>query len=234
VRHFLRGKADPNAVHPYPTRNNHRWHSFHGAPRLHIYTELGKLKSMRALLEAKADVNGRNAFLQTPLHICTKPNFKELSARRARLCSPTQPPIEDYANLLIQAEADPNLDDENGETPLFMNAWHGCLDVVQLLLAAKASPNKPNMWGKTPLHMCALEGHVDVVRALLEANASPHAVNDDGETPLYLMWKHWSVKKKKEFSAMGVATSMTLNLWDRQRVQPRPGINKGRKKKICC
>ena len=90
----------------------------------------------------------------------------------------------EWVQACLEAEADPNARDEDGNTPL-----HHVTDrrdggrMAALLLAAGADPNVWNNRGKTPLHE-VLEyrdrSDFEVIVLLLEASADPNARDQDG------------------------------------------------------
>jgi cytohesin len=94
--------------------------------------------------------------------------------------------LAEVKRLVIGCGVDPNIQDENGETPLHYAAWEGRLKVVKLLLEHGADPNVQDKDGETPLHLAAWDGHLDVVELLLEHGANPNIQeNKYGKTPLH-------------------------------------------------
>ena len=63
-------------------------------------------------------------------------------------------------SILLQANANPNLQKKNSVTPLFMAAQNGHSNTVSILLQANANPNLPRDDGVTPLYMAALDGQL--------------------------------------------------------------------------
>ena len=70
----------------------------------------------------------------------------------------------------MTATDNPNIPDENGETPIHVAAKEGHLDILELLLTKtnnvndlKAQDNE----GKTPLHHAAENGHHEIVKILI-------------------------------------------------------------------
>ena len=86
----------------------------------------------------------------------------------------------------------PNFEDADGKTPLYVATNHGSLKCVHLLIEAGAQIDQGlTDLGETPLHAAAEEGHIEVVRFLVESGANKdQGMTDDGETPLWVAaWK---------------------------------------------
>lgn len=94
-------------------------------------------------------------------------------------------------HVLIQSgNADVNLLDETGLTPLSYACSKGFQDLVELLLDAGANPNlvgADSFEQSTPLLLAAKQGQTVIVRALLEAGASMSLLDVDQRAPL-----HWA------------------------------------------
>ena len=86
--------------------------------------------------------------------------------------------------VLLEAGADPNTADGNGNCPLHWAATRGFKSTAQLLLDSGADIDKTDKRGQTPLYWAARIGHTDVVRMLLNAGADPNKRNLRGESPL--------------------------------------------------
>jgi ankyrin repeat protein len=102
-------------------------------------------------------------------------------------------------NLLLNAGADPDIDDEYGWSPLHWVSYHGYLETVKALLKPKnstpyenvlesrrkvANVNVKDIDGSTPLLFAVSRGHVDIVHELLEHGADPTIANDQGDRAL--------------------------------------------------
>ena len=94
---------------------------------------------------------------------------------------PESPEIHraEVVRLLLQAGADPNLSDENGNTALIETAWDA--DAALLLIRAGSNLNAQNNKGITPLMNCA---GPEVVRVLLAHGADRSIRDADGQTAL--------------------------------------------------
>lgn len=92
----------------------------------------------------------------------------------------------DIANMLIEAQADINIQDNSGTTPLILAASLGQTEMAKKLIKAKAEINLQDQNGKTALISAAQEGYSDIVKALLVADADEKLVDSDGKTALDL------------------------------------------------
>ena len=99
---------------------------------------------------------------------------------------------------LLDLEADVNVRNERGETPLYYalkapSAFrnvpaHPMLlgNIAQLILDRGADINARTNYGWTPLHIAVLLGYIEIVRGLLEHGANVGAEDNQGRTPLSL------------------------------------------------
>ena len=88
---------------------------------------------------------------------------------------------------LLDAGADINQANTDGETPLFIAAQKGNLAVVMALLDAGADINQANTDGQTTFFIAVLAGHLTVAMALLDAGANINQAMNDGATPLLIV-----------------------------------------------
>jgi hypothetical protein len=72
---------------------------------------------------------------------------------------------------LLELGADIHAAGRGGETPLFLAAFFGRLEIVEYLLERGADVNAQTMDGRTPLHAAVLGSHPEVARRLMEAGA---------------------------------------------------------------
>lgn len=86
----------------------------------------------------------------------------------------------------LQDKKDPNVTDDNGETPLCYAAQFGDLRMTEALLYYGANVNARDPFGNTALHWAAQKGGTAVVQALLDAKAVVDAQNWQGVTPLMM------------------------------------------------
>ncbi|KAM8945439.1 ankyrin repeat and SOCS box protein 3 [Pelodytes ibericus] len=91
------------------------------------------------------------------------------------------------AQLLLQAEADPDEVTNEETTPLFLAVENGHEDVVKLLIKTKAKINGPHSCsGWNPLHQASLMERTDIMQLLLESGVDKECEDDFGITPAFI------------------------------------------------
>lgn len=79
----------------------------------------------------------------------------------------------DWVGFLLSRDADPNLGDKNGDTPLILAARLGFTEGAARLLMYRAQVDKTNRLGETALIAGVQLRHAAIVKMLLEAGADP-------------------------------------------------------------
>ena len=91
---------------------------------------------------------------------------------------------------LVNAGAEVNSKDDNGNTPLFWAASRGVLANAQILLQANGDKTAVNNNGDTLLHRSAANGHVMMCKFWVnKCELDVNAQNSIGDTPLHLAVK---------------------------------------------
>ena len=124
-----------------------------GEPPLIAAVRGGDAATVRALLNARADVNARQGDGGTALHWAAHLDNLEI------------------ANVLIRAGARAGAADDTGTTPLYLACTNRSTAMVGALLAAGADPNATLLNGETALMTCSRTGDAVAVEALLARGA---------------------------------------------------------------
>lgn len=120
----------------------------------------GDLPAIRHFLTAGMSPDTRDEAMERPL------------LRATSYCHHEDKPFVDIALALIAADADVNVRDTNGATPL-IHAAQGCpLEVVEALLGAGADVDARAAGGATPLMMARVMGRDEIVAVLTAAGAT--------------------------------------------------------------
>lgn len=140
------------------------------------YCSRKKLSScVSRLLEFGEDVNERSPTLyQYPL----------LAAASKAGASYQWPSWLKTLRAILDAGADVNLRNRQGNTALHVAAEGRNTQVVELLLKAGAAVNAEDKWKQTPLHIAAWQSTTDIIAILLDAGADTNAVDSSKMTPI--------------------------------------------------
>ena len=132
----------------------------------------GHEKCTLALLLARADVNSTNVSnFYTPL--------TSAAERGQTAC----------LKLLINAGADVNIPDPNGETPLIRAAWNGHEECVELLINSGADVNAIDCHRNSPIMCTAWRGYENCMDMLLRAGADVNAGENENTPLICSAWK---------------------------------------------
>lgn len=124
------------------------------------------------LINAGADVNAKNKYGVTPLHLTSK---TEVYIDRND---------ERIGDLLIAYGADADTTTEAGDTPLHYAAYQSQYFAADRLLSSDANVNAKNNKGTTPLHLAVSKNAIDLADLLISNGADVYAEDSNGKTPL--------------------------------------------------
>ncbi len=135
-----------------------------GATPLALATRKRSVKIVESLLKADADPDQFHMTLGfAPLHLVGNH------------------PTLDIAKLLLAYHANPNIQNQRGQTPLHVAAICGSQELIELLIENKADINKTSE-GWTPVHLAAV-GNKNNLKVLIKAKSDLEMQDDLGYTP---------------------------------------------------
>ena len=147
--------------------------SARGGTPLHFASQCGHVATMKALVEAGADVHAHDAEDKRPLHWAAEEGHVEAMKVLMELGAN----IDAAAGGVMRG---------GGMTPLHCAAIQGRVEAVQLLVQRGAAKDARRDDGKTPLHCATVKGKVEAVQALLAAGVDAGAREANGKTALQL------------------------------------------------
>ena len=114
---------------------------------------------------------------------------------------------------LLSAGADINIQNNYGETPLFVAVWlNAPVNYIEMLIAAGADHSVRDMYGRTPLHSAAWNGRTQYIRLLLNAGADINARDKKGSTPLHAAARGGSVAAARVLLKTGADPNFRDNM----------------------
>ena len=123
---------------------------------------------VKILVESNVDVNKTwNKTGYGALHLAVEKNHTEV------------------VSLLLDHNADMDIQNNDGFTPLLIAAFKGFNQIVKILLESNVDVDKiSNETGAGALHLAVQENHTEIVSLLLDHNADMDIQNNYGYTPL--------------------------------------------------
>jgi len=178
-----------------------------GQTFLHLAAKVGNIKGVEALVAKGADFNLKDKGGSTPMMLAALQGHSEIVGllkeagadidyRSTHKQEPTflhQAAFKGDFNLvkiLIENNADFNLKDKGGRTPMILAAYRGHSEIVRLLKAAGADIDvRVDSEQDTLLHFAVIRKDVKLVKLLIANGADVNLKNKDGCTPMMLAIK---------------------------------------------
>ena len=165
---------------------------------LHLAAREGRIESVRALIEAGADLDAQDAEDSTALILATVNGYLDIT--ELLLESGADPNVADrFGRTVLFVATDMNTLDSNPRPPPKINSRQTPVGLVKLALAKGAEVDAPlktllPQWcaqgcthnpvlteGATALLRAAMSGDLEIIRILLEAGADPGVITSEQE-----------------------------------------------------
>ena len=157
--------------------------SFDGSTPLSLATQCGSIGCVELLIKNGVDPDDRAVNKSTAIFLACATNNVEI------------------LTLLLgkRAQADPEIPNQDGETPLFTAASQGFEKIVRILLEQKLSTSCVNskvdkLAGQTALIAAARRGNVSICQLLLDNGADIETPDHQGRTALYAASQEGHIK----------------------------------------
>ena len=119
---------------------------------------------------------------------------------------------ENRCRWLLEHNADANIQDNNGYTPLHRAVMNGAVNLIGLLLEHKADVNIQDKYGLIPLHLSVRFSHEDcnkIIDLLLQYGVQNIEIrNVDGRTPLQMEVRCGNAQAVKNLVDLGAGVSL--------------------------
>ena len=132
----------------------------------------GYVEAVRESIAHGANPNVQDEFDKTPLHYA------------ADLSETMKAVAVEIAKILLDNDADPNVQNKHGFEPLRTAVLYENTELVELLLNHDANPNAQNTLGEGPLHIAA-KYNVEITLLLLNHGADPNMLGYKGRAPIH-------------------------------------------------
>ena len=163
-----------------------------GKTALMISTNKGDINTLKMLIVNGADLDKQDTKGFTAMMIAACQSSIHYSKEKF-----SDPQFARCVDLLLEANADVNLQNEEKKTALLIacDCYNGNQQVVISFFHAGSDVNKADNEGDTPLTCACYEGHDKLASILIDHGANVNHITDDGQfcTPLHLIAKDLQV-----------------------------------------
>jgi ankyrin repeat protein len=147
-------------------------------PAILLSASRQQVKVVEALIKKGADINKKGT------------DKKQKIFNGSALISSSANGNIEIVKSLLDANADKNITDDTGLTPLMSAAYMGNDNVVALLIQQGASLEQQDEKGYTALMFAANAGKYNSVKVLLESKANVNAKDNDNSMPIMFAAQH--------------------------------------------
>ncbi len=130
-------------------------------------------------IDNKANVNALTSDYEAeaPVHLVLNPNITYGKDKKL---------LYNVFAFLIENNANSQIKDKNGDTPLHLALRHGFPEIAKLLIENNVDSQIKDKNGDTPLHLALRHGFPEIAKLLIENNAAIQLQDVEGKTALHL------------------------------------------------
>lgn len=180
-----------------------------GSTALQYAAQYGHITCVELLLSAGAIVNTQDREKNTPLMAAARNclfapcvlecllqekncrlNVQNVVGKTALHFVVRQADLISWSGALLAAGSDPDIRDEEGNTPFMLASTEGFDEVMKCLLAFHCNPDIRNNYGKSPIHFLAQKNHHHIINMMGHLHCDFDPVDASGNVPLHYAVKH--------------------------------------------
>ncbi|XP_046578009.1 ankyrin-1-like [Haliotis rubra] len=179
-----------------------------GFASLHIAVQNSNYELVCILINGGCDANVTDGNGNTPLNLLLK-LVAECQHGTASYYIPHHRrdiQVWKFVEVLLDKNADPDIQNNDGDAPLHHAASMNCQRSLELLLNAGADVDVEDAHNRTPLHRCAQSGHARIARILMVHGSDVNAMDDNGDTPLHV------AVRRKQYNLVKLLVQMGADL----------------------
>ncbi|XP_077560953.1 uncharacterized protein LOC144175821 isoform X2 [Haemaphysalis longicornis] len=192
--------------------------NYEGETPLHVAVAKANFRATQQILQIRTDiVHEKNKENVTALHMAVTKNLYDIvktlltqgriavdavcgQGSRTALSLALEHGHKHVVKVLVDAGADVNKLDADGNTPLHICLMRHHYEIIKILVAAGADVNKQDAKGNTPLHICLMGHHCEIIEILVAAGADVNKQDAKGNTPLHISLMNRRAVKESELN----------------------------------
>ncbi|XP_063904028.1 uncharacterized protein LOC135123367 [Zophobas morio] len=177
-----------------------------------LASKSGHLKIVKYLLHLNDEINKPKKFGETPFHVASENSHKNYLQYFLNVGEEiNRGSVDSSFECLVEAGAEINRGNKQGETPLYVASKMGHEKLVEYLMTDGAEINRARNDGATPLLIASQNGHDKIVEYLVTVGAEINRASNDGWTPLLIASQNGHEKVVEYLATAGAEINRARN-----------------------